>query len=332
MSPKLPSLCSSICSSPIIGGGLSNPSDRWPNVFGKMDVFRNYPYLLPCLASAAVALFSFLVAVIGFKEVRTDFSILRLRSPLLTLLASQTNAAVVALLVSEKKNARQDREISLGSSTDTLLGHNNSADYGTASPHRSASPSSSESSLGSSTITGPPNPDAPTLSSALRSKKIQFIIINYFFLTFTDMAYLVLTPLIYSTKIELGGLGLDAYHIGMITGTWGFVNAFVQIGLLGRLIRKYGSRRIYQTSYASFFVCVLTYPVSTYLARRSGGISVGVCISIFVQLLFQISTYMAYGTYLRFSASLISKEDNWSFRCNSCRRCRICSQADTWVC
>jgi hypothetical protein len=136
---------------------------------------------------------------------------------------------------------------------------------------------------------------------------MQSIIINYLFLTFTDMAYSVLMPLIYSTKIELGGLGLDPYHIGMIMGTWGFVNAFVQINLLGKLIRKYGAGRMYQTSYASFCICLLTYPISTYIARRNGGISVGVCISIFVQLLFQFSLYMGYGMYLCPCASLIKR-------------------------
>lgn len=126
---------------------------------------------------------------------------------------------------------------------------------------------------------------------------MQVIIINYLFLTFSDMAYSVLMPLIYSTKIELGGLGLSPYQIGLIMGIWGFVNAFVQINLLGKFIRKYGASRVYKWTYASFSVSYLTYPISTYLARRNGGVGVGTCISILVQLTFQFSLYMGYGAH-----------------------------------
>lgn len=198
----------------------------------------------------------------------------------------------------------KDPEISQVSSTDSLLGHNDPADYGTTSTRRSPSPSSSESSMDSCNKIGKLDSEAPTLSSILSSKKMQFIIINYLFLTFSDMAYSVLMPLIYSTKIEHGGLGLNPYQIGMTMGIWGFVNAFVQINLLGKLIRKYGSARMYRYAYASFCVCLLTYPVSTYLARRNGGISVGVCISILVQLVFQFPLYMGYGMYLLSSICL----------------------------
>jgi MFS family permease len=204
----------------------------------------------------------------------------------------------VAASKSKEANTIHDLEISRASSTDTLLSHNNSVDYGTVSARRLPSSSSSVSSPDSRKNSGGLNSEDTTLSSVLKSQEMQFIIINYLFLTFTEMASSVLMPLVYSTEIKLGGLGLDPYHIGMIMGIRGFFNAFVQIGLLGKLIRKYGACRVYQASYASFCICLLTYPVSTYLARRNGGISVGVGISIFVQLLFQPSLYMGYGVYL----------------------------------
>lgn len=104
-------------------------------------------------------------------------------------------------------------------------------------------------------------------------------------------------PLIYSTPINLGGLGLSPYQIGLIMGIWGFLNAFVQINLLGKVIKKYGASRVYRISYSCFFVCFLTYPTSTYLARRNGGVGVGTWISILVQLSFQFFLYMGYGKY-----------------------------------
>ncbi len=54
-----------------MGGILSNPATRWPRVFGKIQLFEDHPYLLPCLAAAVVAFLTFVIAFFGLKEVRT---------------------------------------------------------------------------------------------------------------------------------------------------------------------------------------------------------------------------------------------------------------------
>ncbi|KAH9052780.1 MFS general substrate transporter [Lactarius vividus] len=52
---------------PFIGGVLSRPQDRWPNVFSH-PFWGDYPYFLPCLATASYALLSFSLASIFLKE------------------------------------------------------------------------------------------------------------------------------------------------------------------------------------------------------------------------------------------------------------------------
>ncbi|KAH9054518.1 MFS general substrate transporter [Lactarius vividus] len=52
---------------PFIGGVLSRPQDRWPNVFSH-PFWAEYPYFLPCLASATYALLSFSLAAIFLEE------------------------------------------------------------------------------------------------------------------------------------------------------------------------------------------------------------------------------------------------------------------------
>ncbi|KAI9435199.1 MFS general substrate transporter, partial [Lactarius indigo] len=52
---------------PFIGGMLSRPQDRWPNVFSH-PFWGEYPYFLPCLATASYALLSFSLAAIFLKE------------------------------------------------------------------------------------------------------------------------------------------------------------------------------------------------------------------------------------------------------------------------
>ena len=53
---------------PLAGGTLARPYDRFPNVFGQR-IWKEYPYLLPCLFSASVSALAF-IAILGFlKEV-----------------------------------------------------------------------------------------------------------------------------------------------------------------------------------------------------------------------------------------------------------------------
>ena len=55
-------------SRPFIGGVLSRPQDRWPSAFSHR-FWGEYPYFLPCLATAAYALLSFSLTAIFLKEV-----------------------------------------------------------------------------------------------------------------------------------------------------------------------------------------------------------------------------------------------------------------------
>lgn len=52
---------------PLIGGQLAKPHDRWPNVFSD-HFWIQYPYFLPCAASASCSAFAFLIAALFMKE------------------------------------------------------------------------------------------------------------------------------------------------------------------------------------------------------------------------------------------------------------------------
>ncbi|KAL1669216.1 major facilitator superfamily domain-containing protein [Schizophyllum commune] len=53
---------------PLIGGTLSNPARHFPNVFGNVSLFEQYPYLLPCAVSATGSLGVFLFAYLYLEE------------------------------------------------------------------------------------------------------------------------------------------------------------------------------------------------------------------------------------------------------------------------
>ena len=63
------------------------------------------------------------------------------------------------------------------------------------------------------------------------------------FLAFTDMSYMALLPLIYSTFIPLGGLGFSPYQIGLIMGTFGLFNGIWNWAVLTRFLKKAGPRK-----------------------------------------------------------------------------------------
>jgi hypothetical protein len=53
--------------SPMIGGSLSRPAERFPDTFGNSEFLKKYPYFLPC---AVPATFSVLVWVLIFVFLR----------------------------------------------------------------------------------------------------------------------------------------------------------------------------------------------------------------------------------------------------------------------
>ncbi len=53
---------------PLIGGVLSRPQDRWPDVFSH-PFWAEFPYFLPCLGTATYTLLSFILTAMFLKEV-----------------------------------------------------------------------------------------------------------------------------------------------------------------------------------------------------------------------------------------------------------------------
>ncbi|KAG2147025.1 major facilitator superfamily domain-containing protein [Suillus cothurnatus] len=53
---------------PLVGGSLSRPVDRFPEIFGRSKLLKIYPYLLPCAVPAIFALVAWLVTYCRFKE------------------------------------------------------------------------------------------------------------------------------------------------------------------------------------------------------------------------------------------------------------------------
>ncbi|KAF9219805.1 MFS general substrate transporter [Gyrodon lividus] len=64
---------------PMIGGSLSHPAERFPNVFGNSSFFKEYPYFLPCAVPATVSALCWAVTSMYLKEtVKTSHPVAKL--------------------------------------------------------------------------------------------------------------------------------------------------------------------------------------------------------------------------------------------------------------
>lgn len=123
--------------------------------------------------------------------------------------------------------------------------------------------------------------------------------LNQTFLTFMDMCNFALLPLMYSTPLEYGGLGMDPFRIGVILGSFGFFNSFFQAIFFARCVRRFGVRKLYTFSFSTLLICFGMYPVTKYFAQRAQGVDNLVMACIFFQLTSQTAISMAYGTHLQ---------------------------------
>ncbi|KAF8969120.1 major facilitator superfamily multidrug-resistance, DHA1 sub-family [Flammula alnicola] len=266
-------------SGPIVGGVLSNAAKRWPDTLGRIAYLRTHPYFLPCAIAGLFAFATFAIASFALKE---------------------TLPSLVARERLERHNKTLSDDILTSDVTEEsqLLSHGENPSYGSDSLSSSCHvASSSDASTvvdqGSDTLSC--QRSNPSFRSIL-TRPLLMTLTNHVFLTFLDMCHFVLLPLMYSTSVALGGLGLDPFRIGITLGAFGCVNSIIQANFLGRFIRNYGARKVYIVSFSSLFFCFLMYPLMSFFAKRAGGVDARVIACMMIQLGFQTLIYMAYGS------------------------------------
>ena len=179
----------------------------------------------------------------------------------------------------------------------SLINHGERLDYGatdTSEEQQSSSSSNSEYDFSRPKSHG----------SSFLTRGLLFVYLNCAVLSFLDMAHSVLLPLFYSTSIPLGGLGLNPFIIGTTFGTFGCINAVIQVKLLGPLIRRYGARKMYIVSCPCLFACFTLYPVMRFLTQLSGRVDGFVIACMMIQMSFYMCIYCTYGIPIHFTLRL----------------------------
>lgn len=124
----------------------------------------------------------------------------------------------------------------------------------------------------------------PSASMLLRDFKLRSTLISMAFLAFTDMAYEVLIPLIYSTSIDAGGLGLSSRQIGLILGIFMLLNGVWNWVVMTPILKIWGPRKTVIVSYSFFLIHFTLLFVLRSVAAQAGRITSVVWAILVLQL------------------------------------------------
>ncbi|KAG6819997.1 hypothetical protein H0H93_006616 [Arthromyces matolae] len=249
---------------PIIGGLLAQPATRWPDVFGKISLLHEFPYLLPCAVAGLISLSIAICGFLGLKE------------------------TLPSVILQEKKKKAALERCSPPDDMTALLAGSNEQTYSATTTNGTVE--CAERGDGHTTA-----PTAPPSFRDILTPQLNLLLVICAFLVFTDMSLVVLQPLVYSTSVSLGGLGFSPHHIGSIMGTWGVTNVIFNLFGLPRLIRTFGERKVPLLVLGGVTLEFSLYPVLRWLVQRAGGVDAFVWAVLIVQLALALTHAAAYG-------------------------------------
>jgi MFS family permease len=90
------------------------------------------------------------------------------------------------------------------------------------------------------------------------------------------------------------------YDIGLILGICGICNAIVQVLFGGRVIRRFGPRRMFIAGFCALMVEFAMYPLISFLAQRAGRVDSAVRITLACQLSCTFVLYFSYASTMIF--------------------------------
>ncbi|KAH9030867.1 MFS general substrate transporter [Lactarius deliciosus] len=232
---------------PFIGGVLSRPQDRWPNVFSH-PFWGEYPYLLPCLTTATYSLLSFTLAAIFLKETINSSRIMKLNTVI--------NSDIPRV---------GEREILDGPVKDQ---------------------------------------ERPLPLRALLTKPVVVSIANYCMISLLDIITIALIPLVWSTSVGFGGLGMSPASIGLWTSGYGIMNGVFQFVAFPRFVGRFGPWHIFIACIILFFPVYIMFPLESLALRHSTrDLNPAVGLFMILQLSAETLANMGFGVIFMYMSS-----------------------------
>jgi len=138
------------------------------------------------------------------------------------------------------------------------------------------------------------NQPEPSSSRTLLTQPVLLTISAHGWFSFLEIASWVLLPLVYTTPIKYGGLGLDPATMGICMAVYGVLKGVLQLTVFHRILDFLGLRTALITFMSSLIPLFLLFPVgSTHV--RNAGTNLALWALVLTQLVSTIGVNMAYG-------------------------------------
>ena len=111
--------------------------------------------------------------------------------------------------------------------------------------------------------------DKPLPLCALLTRPVVVSVANYGVMGLLDVIAGALIPLIWSTSVEFGGLGMSPASIGLWMAGCGFINGIIKFVTFPPIVKHFGLRRVFIASIFSFFPVFIIFPFENLALRYS---------------------------------------------------------------
>ncbi|KAI6155622.1 major facilitator superfamily domain-containing protein [Pisolithus tinctorius] len=122
------------------------------------------------------------------------------------------------------------------------------------------------------------------IRTLLKTYSVMIPIANYGILALVDIGFFALVPLFYATPVEIGGLGLSPFAIGMCMTAFGIGNGLFQMLITARAIDRFGERRVFCSAVLIFFPLIVMFPIMNWVIQVQKEVGPAIWVLIFAQL------------------------------------------------
>ena len=144
-------------------------------------------------------------------------------------------------------------------------------------------------------------------SRTLLTRPVLLTVANYSTFAFLEVCVWIFLLLVYTTPIQLGGLGLDPTRMGETMAVYGILKGILQLTVFDHILGFLGLRRTFITLLSCFVPSFLLFPIAGIHAQYAGRDTV-LWFLVLIQLLCTVSINMAYGAQL--PPTLMQGEDS----------------------
>ena len=138
--------------------------------------------------------------------------------------------------------------------------------------------------------------EEPLPLRALLTRPVVVSVANYCVIGLLDIMGGVLIPLVWSTPVEFGGLGMTPVSIGLWMGGYGFMNGIFQFIVFPRIVGRIGPQRVFITSILCYIPIYVILPLENLALRHSSrGLNLAATLLIMLQLLATSFATMGFG-------------------------------------